>query len=137
LPVNQIRATGTLAKDGKLQMETISMDSPQLKLNAVGEVKNAKSRDLLGEPLQVNASLAASSDIAIMLDGMNLLEKGDSKGFLKMKQPFTITGSVGQPNLQPLYDLLARAVDNSHGSWGLLMRKVQGMVPKAAPKPGS
>lgn len=137
LPVNRIQATGTLAKDGKLQLQTISMDSPQLKLNAVGEVKNAKTRDLLGEPLQVNASLSASSDIAIMLDGMNLLEKGDSKGFLKMKEPFMITGSVGQPNLQPLYDLLARAVDNSHGSWGLLMRKVQGMVPKSPPPPGS
>jgi hypothetical protein len=134
LPVNQIRTTGTLAKDGHLQIETMTLDSPQIRLTAVGEVANAKTRDLMGEPLEVHASLAATGDIAVMLGGMNLLNKGPDGSFRKMKEPFLITGNVGQPNLQPLYDLLARAVDSSHGSWGMLMRKVQAMVPKTPPK---
>ena len=137
LPVDQIRATGNLAKDGKLQIQTVTLDSPQLKLTAIGEVANAKTRDLMGEPLQVNASLSASGDIAVMLGGMNLLQKDAQGGFQKMKEPFLINGNLGQPNLQPLYDMLARAVDSSHGTWGMLMRKVEAMVPKAAPKPAS
>ena len=33
--------------------------------------------------------------------------------------------SVGRPDASALYELLARAVDGSRGTWGFIMRKVQ------------
>jgi hypothetical protein len=61
---------------------------------------------------------------------MHLLGPVGADGFAPMSRPFRIGGSVGQPDLSDLYDVLAQAVDNSHGSWGLLMRKAKAEVEK-------
>ena len=62
---------------------------------------------------------------------MSLLEKKPrADGFRPMRQTFTLGGRAGAPDTAPLYDLLARAVGGSSGTWGFLMRKVQAEVDK-------
>jgi hypothetical protein len=41
-----------------------------------------------------------------------------------------VKGEVGRPDASPLYDLLAKGVLGSRGTWGLIMRKVQQEVEK-------
>ena len=130
IPIDRLQASGTLAPDGRLSLDTFNFDSPELRLAASGTVSGAKTRDILGRPLAVEARLSASGDMAVILKGMHLLEPAGADGFAAMDRPFVIGGSVGQPDLRGLYDVLAQAVDSSHGSWGLLMRKAKSEVEK-------
>jgi len=134
MPFDRLEATGTLAPDGRLELKQLLVEAPDLRLVAVGSIGNAKSRDIAGQPLEAQATLYARSDLGIILAGMHLLGRAGADGYRAMNQPFLVGGSVGQPDLHPLYDLLAKAVDGSSGSWGLLMREVQAKVAKVAPK---
>jgi len=130
VPIDRLEASGTLTPDGQLHLEQMRLESPELRLAATGKVDNAKSRDLLGQPLSVQATLAASGDLAVILRGMHLLNPAAADGYGLMNRPFLIAGTIGQPDFHPLYDLLAQAVGNSHGTWGMLMRTVQAEVDK-------
>ncbi|HVW19720.1 MAG TPA: AsmA-like C-terminal region-containing protein [Opitutaceae bacterium] len=134
MPINELETSGTLDSDGKLELKRVELATPQLRLVGSGDIPNAKVRDLMGQPFEVQASLAAKGDLAVILGGMNLLGAAQQDGFRRMTQLFRVGGEVGQPDFQPFYDLLARAVDASSGTWGLLMRKVQAMAgPRAQP----
>ncbi len=128
VPIDRLQASGTLAPNGDLHLEQMRLESPELRLVAVGDIADAKSRDLMSQPLSVKATLAASGDLAVILKGMHLLGPAGADGYGVMNQPFMVVGDVGQPDFHPLYDLLARAVGGSHGTWGILMRKVQAKV---------
>ena len=130
VPITQLEASGILAADGRLQVKEMRLESPQLRLVATGGVADAKSRDLMGQPMAVQATLAARGDLAVILNGMDLVGPAGPDGYRQMHQPFVISGNVGQPDLKALYDLFAKAVDGSHGTWGILMRKIQAAVAK-------
>jgi hypothetical protein len=132
LPITRLDTSGTLAPDGQLALERVELATPQLRLVGSGAIPDAKVRDLMGQPFRVQATLAAKGDLAVILAGMNLLGAAEQDGFRRMNQAFQVGGQVGQPDFQPFYDLLARAVDGSSGTWGVLMRKLQAM---AAPRP--
>jgi hypothetical protein len=133
LPFDRCEASGRLSADGVLSLEQFHLDSPQLRFSASGRIANARTRDLLRQPIAIQASVAASRDLAVILDGMKLLNRAGADGFRPLAQPFTIGGSVGQPDLHPIYDFLARAVSGSHGTWGILMREVQGEIARRKP----
>jgi len=133
MPVSQLETSGQLDADGRLELDRVELLTPQLRLVGSGAIPDAKVRDLMGQPFEVQASLAAKGDLAVILGGMNLLGAAQQDGFRKMTQAFKVGGNVGQPDFQPFYDLLARAVDASSGTWGMLMRKVQAMAAPRAP----
>lgn len=65
---------------------------------------------------------------------MKLLDKKPAfDGFRGMHQPIMLGGLAGDPDTRPLYDLLAKAVSGSRGTWGFLMRKVHSEVKKKTP----
>jgi len=130
VPISQLQASGTLNANGRLQLMEMRLESPQLRLVATGNVADAKARDLMGQPMAVHAQLAARGDLAIILEGMDLVDPPTADGYRVMKEPFVVSGNVGQPDFRGLYDLLAKAVDGSGGTWGILMRKVQAEVAK-------
>jgi hypothetical protein len=129
VPVKTLVATGTLTAPGRLRLDHLHIEAPQLQLDVRGSVANAKVRDLMGQPMKLDAALAARGDLAVILDGMHLLDRQAVGGYRALTEPFTIGGQLGQPDLHPFYDLLARAVQGSHGSWGLLMREAQSRLP--------
>ena len=130
VPISQMSASGRLAPGGGLYLDTMVLQSPQMRLIASGQVANAKSRDLMGQPLAVEARLAATGDLAVILAGMKLVDPPGPDGYRRMKQPFVIGGKLGQPDFHALYDVLARAVEGSSGTWGMIMRKVQAEAAK-------
>jgi len=67
---------------------------------------------------------------------MSLLEKKPrDDGYRPLKEKFVIGGKAGDPDTKPLYDLLAKAVSGSKGTWGFLMRKVQAQIEKMKTPP--
>ena len=130
---DRCEASGRLSADGELTVEQFHLDSPQLRFSATGRVADARTRDLLRQPIVLHASLAARQDLAVILGGMRLLNREGADGFRPMTQELTIGGAVGQPDLHPLYDFLARAVSGAHGTWGILMRDVQAAISKRPP----
>jgi len=130
---DRCEASGRLAADGELTVEQFHLDSPQLRFSATGRIADARTRDLLRQPIVLHASLAARQDLAVILSGMRLLNREGADGFRPLTQELTIGGAVGQPDLHPLYDFLARAVSGAHGTWGILMRDMQAAISKRPP----
>lgn len=139
MPVHQLRIAGERQKDGDVVLTEFRLDSPQARLLAQGEIAHVGGTDLLNRPLALSVDLAAKDEMADILGGMSLLErKPRADGYRPMKEKFELRGKAGAPDTRPLYDLLAKAVLGSKGTWGFLMRKLQDQVNKsktAAAKP--
>jgi len=89
----------------------------------------------MNRPLELSIDLAAKDEMAVILGGMSLIEKKPrADGYRGLKETFVLGGKAGEPDTGPLYDLLAKAVVGSKGTWGFLMRKVQNEVNKMKAK---
>ena len=135
MPVDTVHVTGQRTADGEVALQELLIQSPQARLQAHGRIV-AGDAPLMERPLEMSFDLAAKDDTAVILSGMHLLRwKPDDTGYRPMKEPFIIGGKAGQPDTRPFYDLLAKAVVGSSGTWGILMRKVQDEVKKPKPPP--
>lgn len=135
MPVDRIRISGQRTEDGAVALNEFRVDSPQARLFAHGAIVPGDT-PLMERPLQLSIDLAAKDDMAVILGGMNLLErKPRDDGYRPLKETFTLGGKAGAPDTGPLYDLLAKGVMGSKGTWGLLMRKVQAEVEKSKNAP--
>jgi hypothetical protein len=131
MPVEQLRITGRRAEGGEVTLDEFRFESSQARLLGHGRIPAESSEPLMNRPLELSLELAAKDELAVILGGMSLLEKRPRPdGFRAMRQPFTLGGRAGAPDTAPLYDLLARAVGGSSGTWGFLMRKVQAKIVK-------
>ena len=134
MPVERLRVSGARDTSGSLVLREFRLDSPQVRLLGRGRVPAVEGVPLVARKLDLTVELTAKDEMAVILGNMKLLEKRPRPdGFLPMKQPFAIGGEVGQPDPSPLYDMLARAVDGSSGTWSLIMRKVQKELEQSAP----
>ncbi len=136
MPLDEVRVEGARDIDGNLSLAEFRIDSPQARLRGTGRVPVVEGVPLAGRALAMQLELQARDEVAVILNGMKLLEKQAlPDGYRRLNQPVTIGGEVGRPDPSPLYDLLARAVDGSGGTWGLIMRKVQREVDRQGAQP--
>lgn len=136
MPLDEVRVEGARDIDGNLSLAEFRIDSPQARLRGTGSVPVVEGVPLAGRALAMQLELQARDEVAVILNGMKLLEKQPmADGYRRLNQPVLIAGEVGRPDPSPLYDLLARAVDGSGGTWGLIMRKVQREVDRQGAKP--
>lgn len=141
MPVDQLRISGARSEEGEVRLHEFMLDSPQARLFARGRIPSVPGAPLMDRPLELSVDLAARDEMAVILGGMSLLEtspRGD--GYRALKEKFELRGKAGEPDTRPLYDLLAKAVLGSKGTWGFLMRKMHDqlkLAPPAAPKPNS
>ncbi|HEY1109595.1 MAG TPA: AsmA-like C-terminal region-containing protein, partial [Opitutaceae bacterium] len=134
MPVDQLRITGTRYEGGTVELSEFRLDSPQARLLAQGSIPAVDNEPLMNCPLFLTVDLAAKDDMAVLLGGMSLIEKKPREdGYRALKEKFEMRGKAGEPDTRPLYDLLAKAVLGSKGTWGFLMRKVEEQVKKAKP----
>lgn len=134
MPVDQLRITGTRYEGGTVELSEFRLDSPQARLLAQGSIPAVDNEPLMNCPLFLTVDLAAKDDMAVLLGGMSLIEKKPREdGYRALKEKFEMRGKAGEPDARPLYDLLAKAVLGSKGTWGFLMRKVEEQVKKARP----
>ena len=126
MPVDELHITGRKTATGEVTLDEFRFESPQARLLGHGRVTVEKDEPLMQRPLQLSLQLAAKDELAVILSGMSLLEKKPrADGFRAMNAPFEIGGRAGAPDTTALYDLFAKAVSGSHGTWGFLMRKAQ------------
>lgn len=136
MPLDQLRISGRRAADGTVSLDELRFDSPQARLVGRGHIPAVAGEPLMNRPLELSLDLAAKDEVAVILGGMNLIEKKPrADGYRPMKAPVVLGGKAGEPDTRPLYDLLAKAVSGSKGTWGFLMRKLQAQVQKSAPPP--
>jgi hypothetical protein len=134
MPVDQLRVEGARSAGGDITLNELRLDSPQARLLAHGRIPVVAGEPLMNRPLELAIDLAAKDEMAVILGGMNLLEKKPrADGYRALKDKFVVGGKAGEPDTRPLYDLLAKAVMGSKGTWGFLMRKVQDQVNKKKP----
>lgn len=131
MPVDQLTITGHRTAAGEISLDQFRFDSAQLRLLGSGKVLNKDNEPVMNRPLELSLQLAVKDELAVILGGMKLLEKTPAfDGFRNMHQPIALGGLAGDPDTTPLYDLLAKAVSGSRGTWGFLMRKVHAEVKK-------
>lgn len=136
MPLEQLRISGQRAADGTVSLNEFRFDSPQARLLGHGRIPSVAGEPLMNRPLELSLELAAKDEVAVILGGMSLLEKKPrDDGYRSLKEKFVIGGKAGDPDTKPLYDLLAKAVSGSKGTWGFLMRKVQAQIEKMKTPP--
>lgn len=136
MPLDRVRIVGERTTSGEIDLNEFRVESPQVRLVASGRIPAEESLPLLQRPLELSVDLGAKKDVAVILRGMKLIERTpDAEGYQSLKEKFSLGGKVGAPDTKPLYDLLAKAVVGSQGTWGVLMRKVQSEVEKSKKEP--
>lgn len=134
MPVEDLRLAGRVDASGEVRLSEFALNSPQARFTGRGRVA-ATSDAIMSRPLDLSLNIAAKDEMAVILGGMKLLERQkDAAGFQAVREKLTVGGKAGEPDLRPLYDLLARSVSGSTGTWGYLMRKVQADVDKRRAK---
>lgn len=134
MPVDRLKISGMRYEGGTVELSEFRLDSPQARLLAQGSIPAVENEPLMNCPLFLTVDLAAKDEMAVILGGMSLIEKKPREdGYRALKEKFEMRGKAGEPDTRPLYDLLAKAVLGSKGTWGFLMRKVEEQVKK--PKP--
>lgn len=134
MPVEDLRISGRVDASGEVRLSEFALNSPQARFAGRGRVA-ATGDAIMSRPLDLSLNIAAKDEMAVILGGMNLLERHkDAAGFQSVREKLTVGGKAGEPDLRPLYDLLARSVSGSTGTWGYLMRKVQADVEKKRAK---
>ncbi|MEO6995275.1 MAG: hypothetical protein ABI273_16835, partial [Lacunisphaera sp.] len=134
MPVEQLTISGRRAAGGEVTLDEFRFDSPQARLSGHGRILADGNEPLMNHPLELSLSLQAKDELAVILGGMSLLDKKPQPdGFRMMRDPFLIGGRAGAPDTTPLYDLFAKGVSGSKGTWGFLMRKLEAKVTSGKP----
>ncbi len=136
MPVDRLVISGQRTAAGDVALDEFRLDSPQARFLARGKIPAVAGEPLMRRPLELSVDLGAKDEMAVILGGMSLIEKKPrADGFRPLKEKFVIGGRAGEPDTQPFYDLLAKAVVGSKGTWGFLMRKMQAQVEKPKTPP--
>jgi hypothetical protein len=123
--INFNTADLTLDREGgdELTLSTMLIVSPQLRLDASGMLALDAGQPLLLSPIELTAQLAANGDVAVLFDGMELLEdESGSAGYRAVTQPISISGSPAEPDASSFWNLLGEGADNARGTFGMSLR---------------
>jgi hypothetical protein len=117
----------------KIELSQLTIVSPQLKIDATGNVELAPLRPVLLSPLNVAARLAAAGDIAILFDGMKLLDAAPAQaGYRNVTKSIVIGGSAVAPDTSSFWELLDEGADNARGSFGVGLRALNARLGAAS-----
>jgi hypothetical protein len=107
----------------RFDVSTFFVRAPQLMIDARGSLALAPQRPLLLSPIDVSAQIAATGDMAILFDGMGLLEEetGDA-GYRDLTRIIRVGGTPIQPDTSDFWELLEEAANNSRGAFGAGLR---------------
>jgi hypothetical protein len=113
----------------KIELSELTIVSPQVRIDATGDVALAPLRPVLLSPLNVAARIGAAGDIAVLFDGMKLLE-GETRqpGYRNVTKPIVISGSAVAPDTSAFWALLDEGADNARGSFGVGLRALNGRL---------
>ncbi len=94
--------------DMDLQFRAIDLRSAQKRLSGTGKARHMAGRTIAEYPLELEMWLAGKDDFAALLEQGRLLDgTKDELGYARLRQPFTVGGTVGAPNWKKMLALLA------------------------------
>lgn len=94
--------------DMDLQFRAIDVRSAEKRLSGSGVAKHVAGGTIDDYPLQLEMRLAGKDNFAALLGQARLLDGSkDELGYLKMREPFTVTGTVGNPSWKKMLAQLA------------------------------
>lgn len=87
------------AEDLDLGFRMIDIRSAEKRLSGTGLAKHVTGRTIDQYPLELEMRLAGKENFAAMLDEVKLLDgTKDGLGYFVVRAPFTVAGTVGEPN---------------------------------------
>jgi hypothetical protein len=101
-----------LTRDELLNMnlEDISLLSPEIRLHGRGQVAYAAGRPLLEQPLSASLQFAARGKVEQLFARLRLLDGAkDELGYARTKEPVTLGGTLARPDPTPFFSRLAAA----------------------------
>jgi hypothetical protein len=95
-------------EDLNLQFRSIDVRSAEKRLSGTGTAKHVAGKTIDEYPLQLEVRLAGKDNFAALLNDARLLDGSkDELGYLRLREPFTVTGTVGEPNWKKMLAQLA------------------------------
>lgn len=125
IPFDQAEIILSRQSGSNLDLQSLSLRSPQVSMQASGSLALAPRRSLLQSPLMLSADIAARGDVAILFDGMDLLEEetdNNEDDYRSLIRPIEILGTPAEPDASAFWALLDEGAENARGSFGLGLR---------------
>jgi len=92
------------------RMDNFLLDSPELQLRGSGQIRHQTDTPVLEQPLNFTMNLAAGEWLAARLSTLGLLaEEPNSSGYIPMKRPFRVGGTLVKPDTTQLWSILGQA----------------------------
>ena len=101
-----------LSRDDLLNMnlEEISLVSPEIRLNGRGRVSYVVGQPLLEQPLSASLSIATRGKVEQLFSRLRLLDgTKDELGYLRAKEPVALAGSLAKPDPSAFFTKMATA----------------------------
>jgi hypothetical protein len=93
-----------------MNLEDISLVSPEIRLNGRGEVSYVADKPLLDQPLNASLTLAARGKTEQLFDKLNALDgTKDELGYARTKAPVTLGGTLTKPDPTAFFAKLINA----------------------------
>lgn len=95
----QLEASLLRAEDLNLQVRTLDIRSANKRFTGSGVAKHAAGKGVIEYPLQLELRLAGKDDFAALLEQARLLDgTKDELGYLRMREPFPVSGTLVKPD---------------------------------------
>ena len=113
LPYDQLNVR--LSRDATLnvKLSDFSLVSPNVRLQGDGQVTYQAGKSLLDQPLQMRVNMGVMGQMESLLTKAKsslLSGERDDLGYMKLKEPFVIGGTLGKPDPSQLYTMLGRSL---------------------------
>jgi hypothetical protein len=93
--------------DLNLQLRTIDVRSAEKRLSGAGIARHVAGRTIDEYPLELEMRLAGKGNFGALLDQASLLDGSkDELGYLRLRQQFTVTGTLAEPNWKKMLGML-------------------------------
>jgi hypothetical protein len=109
LPYDEIVLKAKRGADGSVEVGTLSLLSPQLRLTGGGGLRMVAGRSLWELPLKLQLQLDAKGEISSSLAKLNLLAEPAADGFSPMKEQLLLDGTLKQVGTAQVTRLLMKA----------------------------
>jgi hypothetical protein len=115
----------------RLRLDEATLLSPLLHLEGSGNIAKQPGQALAQSPMEASVEIATRGDMSILFDGMGLLEESaNSHGYRPMNRSLTVGGTLAEPDISELWNILDEAAGNARGSFGLGLKTINRQLNK-------
>ena len=134
-PYDTMEVTIVRTAPDTVHLHSLTLRTPNTLITGFGVVYLQDDLPAAESPMELQIQLATRGDLAILFDGMKLLQDTpDASGFRPLREPITVRGTLDEPDASELYDRIDEGIQNAKGLFGWALRRVQGKIKKEEKK---